>query len=265
MSSLSISELAILIVEPSSFQQKVISQELQQAGCTKIETEGDMASAIAAMHRYAPDLVVSAMYLPDGDGVELVTRMRTDPQLEEVPFMLISSEDNVRYLEPIRQAGTVAILPKPFRHEDLIKALQATLHFVDPTEMDLGDYEPGDINVLVVDDSSLALNHITRALHSSGITNVSQACDGNDALRAMGEQEFDLIITDFNMPHMDGQELTRQIRENSNQSYVPILLITSEENETRLSGVKQAGVNAVCNKPFDPEHIKVIIKSLLCE
>ncbi len=265
MSSLSITELAILIVEPSSFQQKVISQELKKAGCTKIETETDMACAIAAMHRYTPDLVVSAMYLPDGDGVELVTRMRTDPQLEEVPFMLVSSEDNVQYLEPIRQAGTVAILPKPFRHEDLINALQATLHFVDPTEMDLGDYEPEDINVLVVDDSSLALNHITRALYSAGIINVSQACDGTDALRAMSEQEFDLIITDFNMPHMDGQELTRHIREHSNQSYVPILLITSEENETRLSGVRQAGVNAVCNKPFDPEHIKALIKSLLCE
>ena len=79
------------------------------------------------------------------------------------------------------------------------------------------------------------------------------------------QQTFDLIFTDFNMPLMDGEQLTQYIRNSSNQPSVPILMVTSELNETRLAGVRQAGVNAICNKPFDTLQIKAIIKSLLAD
>lgn len=265
MSQITINELAILIVEPSSFQQKVISQELRDAGCTLIEVASDIASAFEQMRRYAPDLVVSAMYLSDGTGVDLINRMRADEALETVPFMLVSSEQRFDLLDPIRQAGSVAILPKPFRHEDLERGLQATLHFVDPDEMQLDDYEVESLQILLVDDSQLALKHISHSLRSLGISNITQANDGTKAIEALETNQFDLIITDFNMPQMDGEKLAQYVRQRSSQPYLPILMITSEQNETRLKGVRQAGVNAICSKPFDPEHIKALIKNLLHE
>lgn len=263
MSRISVSELAILIVEPSGFQQKVITQELAEAGCTQVECADTIATALDFMRRYSPDLVISAMYLADGDGVELVSQMRSDPLLEEIPFMLVSSEHRVHRLDPIRQAGSVAILPKPFRHEDLEKALKATLHFVDPAEIELDSYEAETLQVLVVDDSEFSRKHVSRALESIGITRIVLAESGAQALTAIEDSEFDLIFTDFNMPEMDGEQLTQHIRKHSKQPYVPILLITSEQNETRLGGVRQAGVNAICNKPFSPEEMKALIKSLL--
>ena len=263
MTTISVSELAILVVEPSQFQQKIVRSELEQLGCKQIDTASTVQEAVEFMGRYQPDLVISSMYLPDGDGIELVSQMRTNSQLDGIPYMLISSEDRVDVLDPIRQAGSVAILPKPFQVSDLQKALQSTLEFVDPTELELDDYEVDELSILVVDDSAFSLKHISRALENIGVGNVVRASNGQEAVEQLEKNTFDLIFTDFNMPEMNGEQLTQFIRQQSNQPYVPILLVTSEQNETRLTGVRQAGVNAVCNKPFDTQQIKAVIKSLL--
>ncbi len=263
MAVISVDELAILIVEPSQFQQKIICSELEQLGCQQIDTASTVEEAMNFINSYTPDLVISSMYLPDGDGIQLVSQMRTNEKLDGIPYMLISSEDRVDILDPIRQAGSVAILPKPFKINDLSRALQATLEFVDPSELELDDYEARELRILVVDDSAFSLKHICRALENIGIGHVAQAHNGQEAIAELEQHTFDLIFTDFNMPEMDGQQLTQYIRAESSQPYVPILLVTSEQNETRLTGVRQAGVNAICNKPFDTVEIKAVIKSLL--
>ncbi|MEH6628687.1 MAG: response regulator [Motiliproteus sp.] len=265
MPSIRTSELSILIVEPSSFQQKVICKELEDAGCQTIDTAKTIAEALSFLHSYSADLVISAMYLADGDGVQLVSEMRSSEALGEIPFMLISSERRPDHIEPIKQAGSVAILPKPFCHEDLEKALEATLAFIDPEELDLENYDVDQLQVLVVDDSDFSLKHIARALENIGVKKIVMAHDGNEALAKIEEQEFDLIFTDFNMPNMDGEQLTQHIREHSSQPYVPILMVTSEQNETRLSGVRRAGVNAICDKPFSPDKMKSLMVNLLSQ
>ncbi|RDE24698.1 response regulator [Motiliproteus coralliicola] len=265
MAMISTDELAILVVEPSHFQQKIILSELKELGCRQLDTAETIQQALEFMGRYTPDLVISAMYLPDGSGIELVSQMRTDPALEGIPYMLISSEQRMDVLDPIRQAGSVAILPKPFQVSDLNKALQATLEFVDPTELELEDYEADQLSILVVDDSEFSLKHISRALENIGIGNVVRAHNGQEAIDQLDQHSFDLIFTDFNMPEMDGEQLTQYVRNESNQPYVPILLVTSEQNETRLTGVRQSGVNAVCNKPFDTRQVKAMIKNLLTD
>ncbi len=265
MPSIRTSELSILIVEPSSFQQKIICQELEQAGCKTIDTAKTIEKALEFLHSYSADLVISAMYLPDGDGVQLVSQMRGSEALEEIPFMLISSEQRPDHIEPIKQAGSVAILPKPFCHEDLEKALEATLAFIDPEELDLENYDVDQLQVLIVDDSDFSLKHIARALENIGVQKIITASDGNEALAKIEQHEFDLIFTDFNMPNMDGEQLTQHIREHSSQPYVPILMVTSEDNETRLSGVRRAGVNAICDKPFSPEQMKSLMVNLLSQ
>ena len=67
------------------------------------------------------------------------------------------------------------------------------------------------------------------------------------------------------MSEMDGGMLTKQIRENSNQKSIPILMVTSEDDENRLSVVQQAGVSGICDKPFETETVKILIKQMLTE
>lgn len=263
MSDLPIEELVIAIVEPSSVQAQIISKHLQDASVRTVLTFADGYAALDAFRHSVPDLVISAMYLPDMTGAELVQTLRQDELLENLPFMLISSETSFAMLDPIRQAGVIAILPKPFTSKDLIKALQATVEFVTPDQALVEELTLDDLAVLVVDDSGLARKHISRVLSNLGIEDITTACDGSEAVQCIENRFFDLVVTDYNMPQMDGEKLTHYIREHSSQSSIPILMVTSEGDQGRLSAVQQAGVSGICDKPFDPLTVKQMIRNLL--
>lgn len=260
---LSITDLAITVVEPSSTQWRFIQKELEQMGVTHVDCFKSGREALEDMHNFQPDLVISAMHLPDMTGTELVHTMRDSPELETIPFMLISSEASDYYLEPIRQAGVIAILPKPFKSSDLRRALYSTLEFIKPDTERLGEINLESIEVLIVDDSTTARKHISRVINTIGIEKTTFATNGLEAVAIMKEQFFDLIITDYNMPEMDGKELANYVREHSSQRSVPILMVTSEANHNHLAGIQQSGVSAICDKPFEPAQVKQLIINIL--
>jgi len=244
-------------------QGKLIESELKKLGISKVIYQDCGQAALASMHNDTPDLVISAMYLPDMTGAELVKAMREDSILEDVPFMLISSESKFSMLDPIRQAGVVAILPKPFDPGDLREALYSTVEFISPDENALADIALDNLKTLVVDDSPLARKHISRVLGNLGIRDIATAENGMQALKLIESTFFDLVVTDYNMPEMDGENLTRFIREHSTQRSIPILMVTSEGDQSRLSAVQQAGVSGICDKPFDTLYVKKMIGQLL--
>ncbi len=88
--TLTISDLNILIVEPSSVQAKIIRSHFHDAQVNCVEIAHNGTQAMQSMSDNLPDLIVSALYLPDMTGTELVQTMRNDDRLEKVPFMLIS-------------------------------------------------------------------------------------------------------------------------------------------------------------------------------
>lgn len=261
MSQIDISELSILLVEPSSTQLKIILRLLEQEGVTSVEGASSGTEALQSIENYPPDLVISSLYLPDMTATELVTSIKEKEQCESIPFMLISSETNFATLDPIRQAGVIAILPKPFKTEDLRRALKATVEFIDPEEVNLEHYDIESVRVLIVDDSSMARKHISRVLNNMGITQITSANNGKEGAEifSANEDAFDIIVTDYNMPKMDGQELIEYIRKDLGNTFIPILMVTSEENETRLNNAQQAGVSAICDKPFDPATVKEML------
>jgi two-component system chemotaxis response regulator CheY len=258
-----ISELSIVVVEPSHAQWRIIEKSLKEQGVANCNWFREGTMALEALQRLMPDLVVSAMYLPDMTGVDLVHKIREDQRLSEVMFMLISSETDDHYLEPIRQAGVVATLPKPFDPKDLRRALYATLDYVDPDahEEDYGGLE--DMRVLLVDDSHISREMLRRVLVKMGIENISEAEDGNQAIQQLESEYFDFVVTDLNMPGLDGRELVRYIRASDTLSAIPVLMVTSESDQSRLAAVHQEGVSALCDKPVEPSTFMSMIKGLL--
>lgn len=263
MDQLAISELAITFVEPSSVQAQIIEGHMRELQVERPQHFKTGAEALENIKRFKPDLVVSAMYLPDMTGAELVQELRKDPQLEDLPFMLISSETSFAMLDPIRQAGVIAILPKPFDADDLKRALYSTVEYITPDQSALADVDLDDLVTLVVDDSTTARKHISRVLNNLGIHNITTAENGKAAVELIEQNFFDLVVTDYNMPEMDGEALTRYIREHSSQRSIPVLMVTSEESGSRLSAVQQAGVSGICDKPFDTATVKGMIRQML--
>jgi len=263
--ALSISDLFILIVEPSKVQSRIIKQFFQDAQVDNILIVHSGAEAQEILSKNPPDIVVSSFYLPDMTGTDLVLSMHKDEQLENIPFMLISSETSFEQMEPIRQAGVVAILPKPFALNDLKRALYNTLDFINPSVSNNEELDFNELHVLIVDDSDMARKHIRRVLSMMGINSFTEVADGIEAIPVIESDYFDLIVTDYNMPEMDGEELVRYIREESSQSTIPILMVTSEHDDNRLAAVQQAGVSGICDKPFEPDTVKAYLQNIMAE
>ncbi|MFT7235410.1 MAG: two-component system chemotaxis response regulator CheY [Methylophagaceae bacterium] len=87
------------------------------------------------------------MYLPDVSATDLLVDLRSREDSESINFMLVSSETAFTALGPIRQAGVIAILPKPFVHHDLDRALRTTLDYISPEELALASDDIREINV----------------------------------------------------------------------------------------------------------------------
>lgn len=261
--SLTASDLSILLVEPSAMQLKLIMRHLQQEGIQRIDGVSNGEEALTHISRYPPDLVITAMYLPDMTANELIANVHQSSPDIDISFMLISSETAHQALEPIRQAGVMAILPKPFDLTDLRRAIRATLDVIEPAEIELESYDVSELNILLVDDSMTSRNHISRVLGSMGIQHIDLAENGRQAVDFLSRQSYDLVVTDLNMPEMDGQQLVHYIRQEMGDAVVPILMATTENNQSRLGNVQQAGVSAILDKPFEPQTIREMLYRVL--
>lgn len=259
--------LTVCLVEPSRAQGQIIQHHLQELGIERVDRVESGAEALARIHLPPlPDIVISAMYLPDMTGAELVMAMRGDERVREMPFVLVSSETRPQQLDAIRQAGAMAILPKPFTPAQLDKAISSSLDYlnVEDTRNELESLDLYAKKILLVDDSTVSRSFMRSVLERFGFCEITEADNGRSAvgLLAAGNY-FDLIITDYNMPEMDGRELIEHIRTSSQLVSVPILMVSGEQDEQRLAAVEEAGVSAICDKPFDIGTLKSLISQFL--
>lgn len=264
MHHLALSEINIILVEPSDTQRKIIIQQLAAVDIYHVEAVSNVKQAIEAINRHGADLVVSAMYFEDGTGLDIIKQIKNDDSLASTQFMLVSSENRVEKLEEFKQSGVAAILPKPFTPESLAKALKASLDLINTDELDLELFDIHDVRVLSVDDSKLARNHIRRVLNGLGLQEILEAENGAEALTLLKDNTFDLVVTDYNMSEMDGRELAEFIRFNPETSHIPIIMVTSESaSSMHMANIHQTGVNALCDKPFEVNEVRKLITSLL--
>lgn len=260
---LSPADLHILLVEPSDVQRKIIRKKLAEENVNQVVEAASMQQAMQHIAQHKPDAIACALHFADGTGEQFLKQLKADAATADIPFMLVSSESRKAQLEAFKQSGVVAILPKPFDAMQLGKALNAAVDLLSPAELELTLFDVHDVRVLVVDDSKLARNHIKRVLGNLGMQHIVEAEDGQQAISILQQQMFDLVVTDYNMPEVNGQELTEYIREHSTLSHIPVLMVTSEANDTHLANIAQSGVNALCDKPFEPDAVKQLLYRLL--
>jgi two-component system chemotaxis response regulator CheY len=109
--------------------------------------------------------------------------------------------------------------------------------------------------ILIVDDSATVRKFVSASLTMQGF-NVIAACDGMDALEKLPSSTFDLVITDLNMPNMDGFELIRSLRENPQYSDLPVIILSSLGDSGSIEAGRALGVNSYLMKPFSLEKIQ---------
>ena len=117
------------------------------------------------------------------------------------------------------------------------------------------------MKILVVDDSSTMRRIIKNTLKKLGFEDIADAEDGADGLKKLEGSE--LIITDWNMPNVNGLEFVKAIRANANFKTVPIIMVTTEAAKTDIIDAIKAGVNSYVVKPFTPEVLSEKINQVL--
>ena len=116
--------------------------------------------------------------------------------------------------------------------------------------------------ILSVDDSASIRQMVTFTLTKEGYT-VVEAVDGRDALEKVKATAVDMVITDLNMPHVDGIALIQALRANQAFKFVPIVMLTTENTAEKKDAGKHAGATGWIVKPFKPEQLVAVVRKLL--
>ncbi|MBU0915216.1 MULTISPECIES: response regulator [Aquabacterium] len=117
-------------------------------------------------------------------------------------------------------------------------------------------------SILAVDDSASMRQMVSFTLKSAGY-NVIEAVDGQDAWEKAGGRSFDLVLTDQNMPRMDGISLTKKLRESPQFKSTPILILTTESSDQMKQAGRAAGATGWLVKPFDPNKLIEVIQKVI--
>ena len=112
------------------------------------------------------------------------------------------------------------------------------------------------MKILVVDDFSTMRRIIKNLLKDLGFANIQEADDGSTALPMLQQGDFDFVVTDWNMPGMQGIDLLRAIRADDKLKHLPVLMVTAEAKKEQIVAAAQASVNGYVVKPFTAATLK---------
>ncbi|MGH1459231.1 MAG: response regulator [Paracoccaceae bacterium] len=119
------------------------------------------------------------------------------------------------------------------------------------------------LRVMVVDDMSTSRGLITQALDGFGIRNVASTDNGATALKALESAPVHLVISDYNMPEMDGLKLLHQLRSAPKTKGVGFILITGRAEKQIIEYGKKLGMNNFLKKPFEPDELRKCIEAVV--
>jgi PAS domain S-box-containing protein len=202
----------ILAIDDDAAARDLLQRLLSREGYHAIvATSGEEGLRLARAH--SPDAILLDVRMPEMDGWEVLTQLKSEPELADIPVVMVSIEDERASLCAL---GAVDYLVKPIDSERLLAILQ-------PYRT-----EPSATSVLVVEDNPGNREMICRQLTKAG-WDVLEAHNGLQALAIVKTQQPGAILLDLMMPEMDGFEFIRQLRQHSQWRSLPIIVLTAKD------------------------------------
>ena len=249
---------AVLIVDDSLTIRQIVKNELRQLGFMEhqIREAGDGKSASDILANTKFDVVISDWNMPKMSGLDLLKHIRSTPKLMDIPFLMLTSEANEENILKALEEGADQYITKPFKpamlEETLKKILSAKNVF-------------GNKKVLVVDDSPVMRRIIKKNLKQAGFLekNILESPDGDAATDWILVEKFDLIISDWHMPKVDGLEFFYRLQAYDDFKNIPFLMVTSEAHKEKVMEALNAGISNYILKPFTAMDLEKKIKQIL--
>jgi putative two-component system response regulator len=245
---------SILIVDDSSFIRAQIARELDDLGAVVTQAEhGEAAINMAKKKNF--DLIITDVEMPIIDGFELCRRLKENPDTRTVPVIILSSLDSDRDVDKGFQVGASAYVSKAEAKTVLKDTVQSVLK---------KSVFHRDQLIMVVDDSKTIRNLVISELEKAGFR-VLSATSGKHALKLIKNHTPDLILSDINMPEMDGIEFCKALKKDPAYSAIPFVTMSSNDDRAIMRRMLQIGASAYLVKPFNLEQLVITIEKLLSD
>ena len=244
----------ILIVEDSLSIRKTLALRLKDITTDiKMANDGLVGLKMANSHNF--DLILSDVDMPNMDGLEMLRELKRNKQTRGVPTILLSFMESKHDISIGYEAGAAAYVKKTSTTEELKKAI---------TEVLSKNAANRKSTILVVDDSLTIRRMVEAGLAKAGFQ-VITAANGRDALTKLVKDTPDLIISDLDMPVMNGIELCKSLRTDAHYAAIPVLIMSANSERSMIRNMIEQGASSYLVKPFNMEQLVITVEKLLSE
>lgn len=255
MTRLTSGKKTILYADDTKFFHNVVVPPLKEEGYIVLEAWNGK-EALDILSKESVDMIVTDVEMPEMDGFSLCKAVKTELGRSELPVLLATSLDSEADVGKGFEAGADDYITKPIVIPELLSRVKRMLRV---------DQGLRPEKILVVDDSRFIRNMICQSLRSQGFHDVDEAPDGQEALSRVLGKQYSLVISDYQMPNMDGYELCLNIRQNKKVSDLPIIMASDRESKAKLVKIRSTGIQAFVSKPFVAERLIAEVERVLAD
>ena len=251
----------LLLVDDSKTCRRLIKPFLEQDGYEVIEADNG-EHALKIIRQQAVDIIISDVEMPVLDGITLCRIIRQQEKLS-TPVLLLSSQQTDKAILSGFSAGADDYIIKS-DHSATRKVVVPELLSRIERLLNAQNAQGRPEKILVAEDSATMLYQIKNSLKIQGFQ-VDIAEDGLSAWEKLNSQSYDLLITDYDMPYVDGLELCSRIRQSNKFDNLPIIIETSKDSKADQVKIRSIGIQAFITKPFSPDRLIAEVERVLAE
>ena len=211
------------------------------------------------------ELVLDIM-MPNIDGCMVSKIIKRNPSTKDIPIIFLTAKKTKDDVRKAITSGGIDYIAKPFDISNLLTKLRKMMEPEESLSLRDSKEKEGikvDLKILVVSDSKIMRNILTNSVKKTGYSNLKEAEYGRDALALLMTGDFNFLITDWDMPLMNGIELTKAIRSDEKLKDLPILMLTSREKPKDNLEAKNVGVTDYISTSINKSKFKQNISEVL--
>lgn len=247
---MNVTNTSILVVDDEEPNRDILSRRLTKEGYSVGVAEGgNQALHMMRLKRY--DLVLLDIMMPGIDGYEVLKRIKAEPVLHDIPVIMVTALNDESNLKRCLKLGAADYIGKPFELSFLKSRIWRALHAQNNSHQPSAVAEnPGAATVLVVEDDDDNRELLARRLNKAGHA-AHVAAGGEEALKLLNTQRYDLVLLDIMMAQMDGYQTLQKIRSRHSAADLPIIMISALGDAASIARCMELGANDYIMKPYN--------------
>ncbi|MDQ8201547.1 response regulator [Pelagicoccus sp. SDUM812003] len=250
--------LKILTVDDSKTVRIIVKKSFKSFDCEIFEAQNGV-EGLAMAAKTTPDIILLDITMPVMDGVEMLTKLKSDPSLKHIPVIMLTAEAGRENVMKIAKIGVRDYIVKPFKEEVLVDKVSRVVDLRPAGEAEPKQKKIDDpIDILIVEDKPAIIEQIKKGFaHTPWVIN--GVASTGEAIDFCQKKLPDCIIISLSLPDDAAITLFRIVRSNAKTKYVPLFGLSVKTASEEQARAQQAGFSTIIHKPIDFEELEAKI------